>query len=395
MRIHLNSGNDIETPEQMKDAILSSGGVPSVNVTLCEPMAATNITALKIPGVSLLNNIKFENDGIRVWRAYEIGPGKFIPRSKLNLPSSPNMPSITVTSVQPNSFAAIKQRRKPTSPTETEDEDNLEETSPTNVDDADRIFMCPEEGCTQTFLRHSSMQRHLDCGRHKRELERNTLLDKAALTYAEALEGQTAGVPQLETCTMPISAHNDSNMKMGWALKTSGSKVRFTSTQVSYLTSKFKIGEETGQRANPASVARAMRIAKDTNGNPLFTYEYFLTSTQIASFFSRLASKKSLAHEDEVVMDDLNSAASETEMEKPTSVAALEAGLTHPITYDVYNLCDMSSKSKLKNLSISQLRDICKSYDIDVNEVTVRRKLPYIEHITNLCKECTCQRKSS
>ena len=33
MRIHLNSGNNIETPDQMKDAILSSGGVPSVNVT--------------------------------------------------------------------------------------------------------------------------------------------------------------------------------------------------------------------------------------------------------------------------------------------------------------------------------------------------------------------------
>ena len=134
------------------------------------------------------------------------------------------------------------------------------------------------------------MQRHLDCGRHKRELERNTLLDKAALTtYAEALEGQTAGVPQLKTCTEPVSAHNDSNMKMGWALKTSGSKVRFTSTHVGYLTPKFKIGEETGQKTNPASVARAMRTGKDTNGNPLFTYEYFLTSTQIASFFSRLA----------------------------------------------------------------------------------------------------------
>ena len=117
-----------------------------------------------------------------------------------------------------------------------------------------------------------------------------------------------------------------------------------------------------------------------------------MTSTQIASLFSRLASKKSLVNEDEVVMDDLNSAASETEMEKLTSVAALEAGLAHPITYDIYNLCDMS---KLKNLSISQLRDICKSYDIDVNEVTVRRKLPYIEHITNLCKECTCQKKGS
>ena len=36
MRIHLNAGNDIETPEQMRDAILSCGGVPAVNVVLCE-----------------------------------------------------------------------------------------------------------------------------------------------------------------------------------------------------------------------------------------------------------------------------------------------------------------------------------------------------------------------
>ena len=143
----------------------------------------------------------------------------------------------------------------------------------------------------------------------------NTLLDKAALTYAEALEGQTAGVPQLKTCTLPVSARNDSNMKMVWALKTSGSKFRFTSTQVSYLTSKFKIGDETGQKANPASVARAMRTGKAQMAILFSPTSTFLTSTQIASFFSRLASKKSLANEDEVVMDDLNSAASETEME--------------------------------------------------------------------------------
>ena len=36
MRVHLNSGSDIETPAQMSDAILSSGGVSVVNVTLCE-----------------------------------------------------------------------------------------------------------------------------------------------------------------------------------------------------------------------------------------------------------------------------------------------------------------------------------------------------------------------
>ena len=33
---YLKAGNDIETPKQMRDAILSSGGVPGVNVALCE-----------------------------------------------------------------------------------------------------------------------------------------------------------------------------------------------------------------------------------------------------------------------------------------------------------------------------------------------------------------------
>ena len=70
MRIHLNSGDDIETPTQMKDAILFSGGVSAVNVTLCESIAAPNMPSLKVEGVSLLNNIKYEDDGIRVWKAY-------------------------------------------------------------------------------------------------------------------------------------------------------------------------------------------------------------------------------------------------------------------------------------------------------------------------------------
>ena len=35
MRIHLNAGNDIETPVQMGDAILFCG-VPAVNVVFCE-----------------------------------------------------------------------------------------------------------------------------------------------------------------------------------------------------------------------------------------------------------------------------------------------------------------------------------------------------------------------
>ena len=83
---------------------------------------------------------------------------------------------------------------------------------------------------------------------------------------------------------------------MGWALKSSqGGKTRFSDKQRDYLTSKFQIGEETGQKASPAQVSRMMMTAKDPSGNPMFSSSEFLTVQQITSFFSRLASKRSLA----------------------------------------------------------------------------------------------------
>ena len=122
------------------------------------------------------------------------------------------------------------------------------------------LFTCPEEGCTKTFLRHSSMMQHLDCGKHQRVLEQETLFDKAVLEYAEQLEGQPTLVPVVSTVSTRAS-HADRQV-MGWALKSSESRrIRFTQNQKSYLTAKFRLGEETGNKADPAAVARSMMCA--------------------------------------------------------------------------------------------------------------------------------------
>ena len=63
---------------------------------------------------------------------------------------------------------------------------------------------------------------------------------------------------------------------MGWALKASEMKrSRFTTAQRSYLSEKFKLGELTKQKADPASVARSMRRAKDVIGARKFSAEEF------------------------------------------------------------------------------------------------------------------------
>ena len=60
------------------------------------------------------------------------------------------------------------------------------------------------------------------------------------------------------------------------------------------MSTRFSIGEVTGQKADAASVAKAMMTARDVNGEWLFTSSEFLISQQVASYSSRLASKRTL-----------------------------------------------------------------------------------------------------
>ena len=128
--------------------------------------------------------------------------------------------------------------------------------------------------------------------------------------------------------------------------------------------------------------------AKDATGDRLFSSDEFLTATQIAGFFSRLASKKTLENDDQ---EGVEVAAHEACLESIVNEAASEIAPKHPIVYDAYNLCEMVSQKKLNEFSITVLKDICTSLGIDTAGITVRRKKPYIDKIQSLCKECACQ----
>ena len=71
-------------------------------------------------------------------------------------------------------------------------------------------------------------------------------------------------------------------------------------------------------------------------------------------------------------------------MEELVSDAVRELAPKHPIVYDAYNLCELASQKKLSDFSIAVLKDICSSFDIDLSDVTVRRKKPYIEKLVAL-----------
>ena len=156
----------------------------------------------KIEGISQLSNVEYKEEGLLVWRAYGIGDGKLIPTDKLHCPSPSELLTLTgVTRSYSSVFTSVKERRIKAS---VRDPD-----TPVNIEDKDSntaIFSCPEEGCVKTFVRYSLMQRHLDCGKHQRVLERYTLLDRAAVGYAQRLEGQREAVPELDAVAEPPGA---------------------------------------------------------------------------------------------------------------------------------------------------------------------------------------------
>ena len=97
------------------------------------------------------------------------------------------------------------------------------------------IFSCPEEGCAKTFEKYLSMQQHLDYGKHQHALEQYTLLDRAAVRYAQRLEGQCEAIPEQDAVAELPSSHDA--LPKGWVLKSSAScRCRFTYKQKNYLT---------------------------------------------------------------------------------------------------------------------------------------------------------------
>ena len=197
------------------------------------------------------------------------------------------------------SFKSVRHRH--VKKTSTRDLEATSETSSQDQDDDDSeneqaslLFSCPEEGCIKAYSRFTSLQAHLDTGKHKRLPEQETLYDKAKRVYASKLMDESNMMP-----TVQLQCEEQSQcftpLPMGWALKTITKKARFTQKQNEFLKQQFEIGEQSGRKADPSEVSKLMRSARDELGTRRFQPEEVLTGQQITGFFSRLAAKKKLS----------------------------------------------------------------------------------------------------
>ena len=297
MRIYVNAGHDSETASQMMTAIESSGGMAWVSVTVSGPQPTAKSAPVKWEGVSFINNIEYCNDAMQVWRAYGIGCGKFLSWS--NFCQASSRPLSLLNKLPDNasshvSFETVKARQRSEQTTElasaTErdsDEENSEKRS--------GLFHCPEEGCVKSFQQYSSLEKHLDCDKHKYALEHETLYDKAMIRYAAKLEHGAGVVPETVDEDIIVLEDEGLALPMGWALKSATvTRENLTVAQKTYLTEVFQEGERTGRKADPANISKAMRRAKHSDGSSIFEKDDFLTPQQIAGYFFSLDREKNV-----------------------------------------------------------------------------------------------------
>ena len=150
-----------------------------------------------------------------------------------------------------------------------EEQDDDTHESPTPKDQkAMSLFCCPVKGCIKTFLRSSTLQHHMIIDEHVIQSKKETIYERAKQGYAKRLEEGSHANPALQTRFEVFQGEN--NLKQGWALKSCKSRSPFNDRQKGFCIESFEEGEQTGIKANPDTVAKTMRRARNENNERVF-----------------------------------------------------------------------------------------------------------------------------
>jgi len=84
IRRYVNAGHDVENASDMKRALDSYSGVRGCRASVVKVnTSAQQIHSHNWTGVQMFSNFQFSEGGIRMWKAYNIGQGKFVHYQKL------------------------------------------------------------------------------------------------------------------------------------------------------------------------------------------------------------------------------------------------------------------------------------------------------------------------
>ena len=391
IRRFCNEGHDIISAEDMHDALKERpvGGTTASVCVIQEQNLSVQIK--KIPNYSSFHSFEFTSTGLRVWKAYNVGPGKLIQWNSI----VSHRQAATLMKVDVPFFPAkardIKQRKKVTQVTQDEEEVVKHE--------------CPDPQCKEEFESRADLDLHLTLIGHQTKASdraKESLYDNIKrdwVQHFQTLSLSSQPIPlSFEKGEEPSIAKQSNTM--GWALHRRRGKTRFSANVRNYLQKKFEIGQRTGRKEDPAQVAKAMRAACTTDGVRMFQRDEWLTKTQIKSFFSRMAAKAKKGQLQDTQQSDADTEQDsdsdeeyahledEEQMRATREAVLADIDITHPIMYDVFDLCKMTDEKKLTSFTVKMLREICTSLEIPFKYRDTKDVL--IGKVTEMVSNCSC-----
>lgn len=175
---------------------LSNGGVKGCRVSVAEmPQRSSQIDVknVKIKGISQIHNIRYEEGGMRFWKAFDIGKGERMVQDDM---PSVEIPKVKVLQAFPETCRSSGAMAGSSKHTEGET------ASPTGTEDVERdtLFECPIDGCICSFDSETELQRHLDVGNHVRRLHRESQFDHIRRRYADMINDELFSALTFQVC---------------------------------------------------------------------------------------------------------------------------------------------------------------------------------------------------
>ena len=383
IRTYCNEGHDVLTAVDMRNALTEhpvKGTTAAVSVV---KESEKSLSVNKIEQFSSLHNFQYEDSGLRVWKCYDIGKGKFLPYGGFYIKHQG--PTLLQTAeshgfYDPPGKREVKRR--------VEVSKKIESPVP--------LFECSFLGCVEAFETFGQLELYLDVGKHA--VSKVSQYD--AIRRDWALKFSSVDTADIKSCssdskgsrTLPEDTADAPPLQTGWALSKPRSNVRFSQKVKEYLTARFSLGERSGRKADPVQVAADMRNAKNESNERLFTRTEWMTKTQVQSFFSRLAATRrkdqgmvGISPDQEEDAECLQDEANRQDLIEKVNT---QLNVLHPICYDKFDLCERYHSNTLQEFSVAMLKIICSHFEIPVKSRDKKKVL--IDKLSEMISGSEC-----
>lgn len=258
----------ITNAHELKRGIMYRGGPKRSKTAIIQMDPDSHFTNKNsLTNISKYHSFRFEKTGYRVWRYYQIGPGKFVKYAGTSFKHN--------TSILSNFDEWVR------------DEEMRQRNTQVQLN---KSWYCNDE-CYDFFDTEEELIAHKLAGDHKK-IGMKSSKDAILNVYRDLASASVNELRPLATVPCSSSDHHTKSIffKRGWALPVRAGG-RLDAKAKEFCLQKFAEGQKSNKTQYSAEqVVKAMRDAKDPDTNlPLFSAATYLTTKQVKSLLSRFA----------------------------------------------------------------------------------------------------------